>query len=249
MRTLTIAVCLGASLDAAPPSRSPVQDQSSTSAPRVGASPTVLEFDLPADFHVRTAEGQFLIVGLRIGFFQPTVATPLATREVGRAAVEVDGGVGRVPLPDIMPPGYGRVLIRVQSLSARGGGPWSEPSPLITLPERPPPRVGPPPRLTPADVERYPALSGALQQLLGRRPNAFEVSTFRRIDDLATAVVLSRQYELALSDLCKILRGPPPLTLRGAIRRLFPTLDNRQVVRAASIEAQALLRVPGQEPG
>jgi hypothetical protein len=218
------------------------QDRAATTADaRGGAQPILLEFDLPDDFWARTAAGEFQVVAIRIGFFQPKVATPLMTRDAGRAAIAVEGRVGRLPIPDVMPFGYGRVVMRLQSLSASGPGPWSEPSPPVTLAERPPPS-GPPRPRTLADLERYPALNEALQQLLGRRATGAEVSTFRRIEDLATAVVLSQKYELVFPDLCKILRGPPPLTLRGAVRRLLPSLDNRQVVRAAGIEAQALLK-------
>jgi hypothetical protein len=226
----------------APPALSarPLEHAPQSAEPRVVAAPIRVEFDLPTDFDERDATGGFVIRGIRIGFFQPTVATPIATRDVRRDAIEVDGGVGRLPLPDLMPRGYGRVFIRLQSLSATGAGPWSEPSPAVTLPERPPPS-GPPRPLSLSDVERFPVLSEALQQVLGRRPTAGEVATFRRAEDLATAVVLSRRYEIAFPDLCKILRGPPPLTLRGAIRQLLPSLDHIQVVREASLEARALL--------
>jgi hypothetical protein len=218
-------------------------EQAQSEKARVAVAPIRVEFDLPADFHERDAAGEFVIRAIRIGFFEPKVATPLATRDVRRGAVEVDGNVGRLPLPDLMPSGYGRVLIRLQSLSASGPGPWSEPSPPVTLPERQPP--GPPRPLILADVERYPVLNDALRQVLGRRPTGDEVSTFRRIDDLATAVVLTRRFEIALPDLCKILRGPPRRTLRGAIKHLFPALNNIQVVREASLEARALLAEAG----
>src|SRR5688572_4622127 len=106
------------------------------------ASPLSLGFDLPADFWNREADGSYAVSGLRIGYFPPNGSTPLLVVEVPRATVKVNGSSGQIPLEiSRLPPGTNRVEIRLQTLSGRKAGAWSEASPLIGSPvAAPPPR-------------------------------------------------------------------------------------------------------------
>jgi hypothetical protein len=208
-------------------------------------APPVLEFDLPPEYWGRGPDGEYVIRGFRLGFFQPDVGTPLQTRDVAIEDVEVVGQLGRIPLTDIMPRGYGRVVVRMQSLAQDEASLWSEPSPPVTLPDESAPRRRSPRPPIEVELARHPALVGALKQVLDRSPLPEEVRTFRRIQDLATAVALSRRLELPFPELCKALkglRGPPERTLQEAVRRLRPSLDHQQVVREARAEGRTLLR-------
>ncbi len=214
------------------------------------APPITMEFDLPADFFTRARDGAYVIRGFRVGYFRPERPLPVWTGEFRRDAVKVDGQTARLSLPQIgLPEGSNRVVVRISSMSREQTGVWSDPSAAVTMPIRTtsaPDRLSSDPRkrrhLTRADLERRPALKEALSPLLGPGLDTDAVVTaFRSVDDLATAIVLSRRHELPFAELCKAIQGSPPQSLRDVLGRLRPSLDVRRAFRDARVEARRLL--------
>jgi hypothetical protein len=94
-------------------------------------------------------------------------------------------------------------------------------------------------------------LSESLRMLLP--PDASieaELRRFRRVNDLALALVLSREYNIPFTMLSKTLEGPPRLSVRNALVKLRTDVDARSAVRKARTEAAKLTGVPeGQGNG
>jgi hypothetical protein len=90
------------------------------------------------------------------------------------------------------------------------------------------------------DVEPYGALTQALRALLppGAAIEA-EVKRFRRVQDVALAVAISREYDIPFTTLSRAMEGPPRLTPRNALAKLRPDLDAR-AVRKVRPEARKL---------
>ena len=84
-------------------------------------------------------------------------------------------------------------------------------------------RPNPPPRqrpqaLAPGDVERYPLLAESLRQVLPADAKIeTELARFRRVQDLALAVAISRDFDIPFTTLSRTLEGPPRLAPRGAL--------------------------------
>jgi hypothetical protein len=62
-----------------------------------------------------------------------------------------------------------------------------------------------------------------------------------RVQELAAAVVLSRDHDVPLARLCDALQGDPPRTLVEALKTLRPSFDVPRAVEAARKEARTLL--------
>lgn len=256
---VVVAACLGLGCDQTvgpevlATSARPSQTRS-TPSDQSQRDPITLAFDLPSDFAARAADGTPVISGFQVGYFRPgALKNPLKTVDFPRDAVVIDRETVRVTFPlESLPEGDNTVVLRMRTVSRGQLGDWSEPTGVITVPPLMPASgkrassgsrgKKQRPGLAAADLDGHPALKDALQPLLtpGFDVNA-ALRPFRRVEDLATAVALSRQHKLPFVDLCKSLEGPPPRSLREALRALQPSLRVGSAVRRARDESRALL--------
>jgi hypothetical protein len=241
------------------------QDRNSKPAPPTTAtSPeggVVLAFDLPDEFRAEPAGSPRAVTGFRVGYFRASDPKAIRTMDFARDAVAVQGQTAQVTLPRESGCGVD-CRVRVQTLSAGQVSAWSDPVPLQTSaasssppkpqaaeparqarPERP--RAASPEQrragLALSDIEPYQELSKELRALLPSDTNIeTEVRRFRRLEDLALAVAISRQYIVPFVTLSRAIEGPPRLTPRNALARLRQDLDPR-AVRKVRPEATKLL--------
>jgi hypothetical protein len=155
---------------------------------------------------------------------------------------------------EALPEGANDVVLRARTKTRSGFSGWSEPTAVITVPALPPRErrsasadaTGTNDRpqqrgLSAGDLDEYHALREALQPMLGPDlPLDEAVRPFRRVRDLAEAVVLSRRHKLQFASLLKAVEGPPSRSLREALRLVEPSLDARRASRDARDEARAL---------
>jgi hypothetical protein len=95
--------------------------------------------------------------------------------------------------------------------------------------------------LTVRDIETRPALDEALKAVLGTDGSMEStLSSFTRITDLATAVVISRTHAVSFQRLCAAVKGPPKRSLSKAVRTLLPQIRGA-AFRQARAEARRLL--------
>jgi hypothetical protein len=91
-------------------------------------------------------------------------------------------------------------------------------------------------------LERRTTLQTALQSLLTADFELTEaLASYGGVQELGTAVVLSRRHGLPFSQLSRTVKGPPVLSLAAAVRKLRPSLDAMKVVQEARLEARALV--------
>lgn len=186
---------------------------------------------------------------IRVGYFRPGENVPIRTVEVIPAEVIVTGKVMRIAVPRLAIEGSGVVVLRLQVVSkTQGRSDWSEPTGRVTLPVTAAPerRVqgGRPPRptLSAKELDAHPALKAEFVSRLGPDRSIDDaLKAFRRVQDAATAVTLSRVHEIPLDGLCRLLIGPPAVSIAQAIRRLKPSLNPRQAIRDAQLEGRRLL--------
>jgi hypothetical protein len=232
-------------------------------------APIVLEFDVPAEFTTVPAGSASAVTGFRVGIFQADGASPLSTMDFAREALTVRGGTARVTLaPERVPEGIENAVLRVQTLSRGQAGAWSDPVALggavarqaRQAPQRPPrspqPRVAvinPPGAapgqrrrgVTPADIENYAALSAALRKVLPADTTLeMELGRFRRLQDVAVAVVISRDHGIPFTTVSQTMAGPPRLAGRNALAKLRPDLTDRMVFQKVRAEALRLIEAP-----
>jgi hypothetical protein len=208
-----------------------------------------LEFDLPPEFAARNADGSFVLRAIQVGLFGSGSAL-VRIIEIARDEIRVSGRTAQVSIPAFpLPAGANRVDIRVRSLSSGNPGAWSEVVGPLTLPaierelrDRPAARAR---GVTSQELMRRPALKEALDPLLGSDLSLDEaLGSFSRVQDLATAVVLTRTQSLSFAALCHALRGSPASSLTDALARLKPSVNATQAVQAAQAEARRLLARP-----
>lgn len=248
-----------------------VASQTPASPPAQPRSSMTLAFDLSPESSTQ-ASGSPAVVGFQIGYFRPgPLRTPLKTVDLGRDAVIIEGNAARVTfVPESLPAGDNEVVLRLRSKSLEQFSDWSEPTAIIKVPGLPPrgrrrvpsgadatgsgptgeraredgksPRKG---RLVVADLEKHAALQKALEPMLtGGLSIEAAVGPFRRIDELATAVALTRQHKLSFAEVCKRLEGPPPQSLRNVLRALKPSVNSRQALRDARNQGRTLVTKP-----
>jgi len=223
-------------------------------APSAALAPVVLEFDLPDDFWRRDDDGTYAVTGFRIGYFAIRPSTVLAIVEVPRERVEVKDRTGRISI-DLarLPTDANQVVVRLQTVTRDEASPWSEASAPIRAAggaPAPGPRVAVAPRgprtLALADVERHPRVVDALKRTL---PPGTAIETvvrpFRRIEDLALAVVLCRDHQIVFTALAQKVQGPPRQSIANALRQLRPDLG-QAVIRKGRIAARQLLAPAAQ---
>lgn len=215
----------------------PVPANVSAGQPAARTQAVGLEFDLPEEFTQKAQDGTPLVTGFRLGFFRGDDATPLHTVEVARSAVKINGDKGIIGVPSQpVPDGLPGLVLRLQTLSAAGASPWSDPSPLVTVPTpRSNTRATRQRRtLEPADLEAHKELRTALQEVLPADARLEDVLTsFRRVSDLALAVAVSREADISFTALVEAMDGPPRRSLRNAVAKVRPDLNAGEVVRGA----------------
>ena len=240
----------------------------SVPAQRSEVAPLVLEFDVPPEFSDRSA-----VTGFRVGFFRANESTALESVDVARETVSVQNRTVRVTVArEKVPQCGGDCVVRVQTLSPTEASAWSDPVRLdgaaagqraaasVQLPPRQPrgagrdqPRGSPirrsRPGLTSTDVENHALLLESLRKVLPADAEmATELARFRRIEDLALAVVISRDHDIPFTTFSKAIEGPPRVTPRNALTKLRQDLDARSTIRKARPEVQRLMRV-AESPG
>ena len=223
--------------------------QAEPAAPKV-----TLEFDRPPDFDQKLPDGLFQIGAVEIGYFD--ASRLVHVDKVERGQLQVQGDKIRVEFPlATLPAGNSRVTLRLRTLSGGAPSDWSAPAGDVTAPTRPresSPRAnssaGAAPRaprtqraLTVRDIETRPALDEALKAVLGADGSVESaLSSFTRIGDLATAVVISRTHGVSFQRLCAAAKGPPKRSLSRAVRAVGPKF-NSKAFRKARTEARQLL--------
>ena len=207
-----------------------------------------LEFDLPQEYSTKDANGEFVITGFRLGFFQAESALPISTVELGRDAVVVTGLTAKVSLtPQQIPKDLGPIVLRLQTLTRHGASDWSAPSTAIadtssaTPGNAPEKASGSRSPLSMSDIERHPRLAEALRKL---KPSGTEfeqvLAPFRSVSQLAQAVALCTEQDIALDSLTAKMTGPPRRSLRNAVRELKPALKGA-ALRKANADGKQLL--------
>jgi hypothetical protein len=219
-------------------------------AEKQSTSPTAgrfLEFDLPPEHVNKDADGQFVITGYRLGTFRAGESVPLVTTDVPRDAVAVNGKVGRVALATSqLPTGdVSGLVIRMQTVSRSGASEWSAPSPVLSTAGAPARATGGRSgraRVSMTDVDRHPRLAESLRKSLGQQEPEDVLMAFRSLDDLALAVVICRDQDIAFDTLTATLVGPPRRSVRVALRELKPSLRGTDAMQKARAEAKQLLQ-------
>ena len=262
------AACGQTQTNASAQTDTPAQSPRTRSAPAQTAPGTsgqglVLEFDVPDEFATPAGSAN-LVTGFRVGFFRPKEATPVRTVDVPRGELTVQGTTAQITVSREGLQECGRgCTVKIQTVSNSLTSAWSEPaSPSTpTNARRPPPapsrsRAARPERpanapnasaarrrgISPEDVERYPALSEALRTVLPKDASLeAEVKRFRRIEELAIAVALSRDHDIPFTTLAKALEGPPRVPPRVVLTKLRQDLDALAVIRKSRAEAQRLI--------
>jgi hypothetical protein len=212
------------------------------SGPQAPAA-TAVQFDLPPDW-TRDANDAKRITGFRIGYFDGRRQRLLHAVEIAREEVMVNGGTGRIrlDLSGIADPAD--VIIRMQSLARGQASPWSES--IAVVPGAPGrgatgARARATRRVTANEVERSPRLQAAWEKCVPAGARRDEVlAAFSRVEELAFAVVLCRDYEVNIEALSRKVQGPPRRSPAAAARELRPEVT-QAVVRRARTAGRALL--------
>ena len=205
-----------------------------------------LEFDLPPGFADRAPNGGFVFSALQVGYFGAD-ASLLRAVEVPREAIRVSGKTAQVSIPLVpLPAANTRVNIRLRGLSSGKPGEWSQPVGPITMPAIPvATRAERAARVRGIDarqLDRRATLQAALQPLLATDFGlADALGSYGGIQELGTAVVLSRKHGLSFPQLSRTVKGPPVLSLAAAVRTLRPSLDALKAVQEARLEARTLI--------
>jgi hypothetical protein len=216
-----------------------------------------LEFDVSDDILQRRADGAFVVTAFQVGFFDGS--TLVRALEIPRSAAQFVGKRVRleVPLVTLSSRSSSSVEVRVRGLSSGPLGPWSASAGSLTLPieERPQrsrrARSGtnaerqPQPggrRVTVQQLSQFPSLKTALAPVLRGASEEEAAGACQTIQDLATAVVLSRRHALTITRLCGALRGRADGALEELLGTVRPPVDVAREIRAARTEARGLVR-------
>jgi hypothetical protein len=216
------------------------------------ASPVILEFDLPDEFFAKNPDKTDVVTKFRVGYFEGGGAKPLATIEIPRSAVSVNGRSGRLTLPreQIPAAASGSLVVKLQTITRGGASDWSAASPMVATttleasarrePRRPEPRKRRGPSM--ADVERHPRLVEAFRETLsvGAKPEEV-LASFRTTEELALAVVICREHKIPLEKLGVATQGPPRKSLSKAAREINPSFGGASALQKARADAKQLL--------
>jgi hypothetical protein len=209
-------------------------------------APVTLEFDLPDEYSARASDGSYVVTGFRVGVFKSGESEPIATVNVARDEVTVNGGTAKISLNrDRFPTNVNGGVLRVQTLTRESASVWSDPSSAIggsAKAARATPRKREAKGVSMPDVERHPKLLEALRKVLPSDMKPEDVAArFRTVDSLAVSVVISEQQKIPLDKLSALMKGPPQRNLRAALQEIRPSLDSRPLVQKARKESKALL--------
>ena len=236
----------------------PKSDARDTSAPLI-----TLEFEPPPEFYEHGSDGRAVVVGFRVGYFRAPSSDARAKRQSGpvrmiyfpRDDVKVDGKVARVSFrPEPMRADSTEIVFRVQAMRDGAEGFWSEPTPPMTLPKA---ERAAPARVTAnleEEVAKHPALSEAVRTLEAKSKRAASpevnnsswVKAFRRVEDLALAVVICRDHAVPCETLAARIVGPPRQSLQRALREWQDAQAIPKLVRSARAESRKLLSAPAR---
>ena len=238
--------------------------QARASQPNASRQTITIEFDATDDVAKKTADGSFLVRAFQVGFFDGD--TLVRTVEVPRARAEISGTHVKLVSPVVvLSRGPSRnASVRVRSLSAGPAGTWSAPSGSVRLEaessarasrrgrdragagrERAEAKTAPKPRarrtVTVAQLNRHPALKEALTPMLGADLDVDKVvGSFKRVQDLALAVVIARKHAVPLARICNAMQEDQRRTVTTALKGLSPGFDVEGEVAAARAEARTL---------
>jgi hypothetical protein len=225
-------------------------------------APLFLEFDLPDEFSDRTAAGEDVVTGIRVGYFRPGDTEPFSTVTISRDEVVVNGETGRVPVDRER--AMGGALVRLQTVTRAASSSWSDApsfsSGAAGVGSSSAARSAPPSaaaagtpvravggtnrrsRVRSADVEAYPQLLSLANEM---RPGevAFDdmLAPFRSVTEFALALVICRDHQIPFETFIETMNGPPQRTLRPAVQELRAMLKGANVIAAARDGAEQLL--------
>jgi hypothetical protein len=244
--TVPLLLLLATSALSADCDAAPYQGVRAEAQSRQSKAGVTLEFDLPDEFSARAPDGNLVVTGFRVGAFRPGESNPVATVDVTRDEVSVNGRTGRISFDrNRLTTDVKASVLRVQTLTRENSSLWSEPSSLVGASAkvaRATPRKRDVKGVSMPDVERHPKLLEALRKVLPSDVKPEDVAArFRTVDLLAVSVVISEQENIPLDKLSALIKGPPPRNLRAALRELQPSLESRALVRKARQQSRALL--------
>jgi hypothetical protein len=204
-----------------------------------------LEFEPPPEFHERSSSGAFVITGFRVGYFRAVPdggrknaqQRPLQTSWIARDALKIVGSMVQLSFkPEPVRAGNAQVVFRVQAVREGAEGFWSEPTAVVTLPERVP-AVSKRPTFE-ATLATHPALVEALRALDAKGD---WYKSFRRVQDLALAVVVCRDHGVPCAELAARMTGRPPQPMRRALLQWKDESSIPELIRSATVESRRLL--------
>jgi len=244
--------------------------QARASQPNTSRDPITIEFDATDDVAKKTADGNFLVRAFQVGFFDGD--TLVRTVEVPRARAEISGTHVKLVVPVVvLSRGPSRTAsVRVRSLGSGPVGAWSASAGSVHLEaeagarasRRGRDRAGAgrdranagsaaTPRarrtVTVAELNRHPALKEALTPLLGADLDAEKAAgSFKRVQDLALAVVIARKHDVPLARICGAMQEDQRRTVATALKALSVRFDVERELAAARPEARTLAGRPAR---
>jgi hypothetical protein len=251
------------------PQRSRATRPATPDLPPVMAAEGKIAITLDTPPELREPNASAKGASFQIGFFDRDEL--IGTVVVAPEPASVSGATVRLDVPLIPLPKGARnpVGVRVRLLTTGALGAWSATAGSVTLPdaggpagtsarraqsgqqarnraERPAGRraqdKGARAGLTAAELDAHPALKSAIAPLLGSSLSLADAAgAFDRVQDLAVAVVVSREHEVPFADLCKAMIESQRKSLANAIRSVKPSVDAERAVRRARNEARGLV--------
>lgn len=262
-----LALTLACEVRAEPLAQERPRDEKGAAPISAGAELTAgqvvrVEFEPPPEFYERASDGSHIITGFRVGYFAASLPTrgkreprPLRTVFIARDAVEVPAEGGNEKMVRLsfrvepMRAGNTQVVFRVQAMRLGAAGWWSEPTPAVTLPEV----VGAPRRAGP-DLEALTAAQPALLEAMraleakdaahqpapGQKNLLYQA--FRRVTDLATAVIICRDHGVPCRALAEAMVGPPRQSLQRALREWKDPKEIPALIKEARAASRGLVK-------
>jgi hypothetical protein len=244
--------------------------QARAAEPNASRETITIEFDATDDVVKKAADGTFLVRAFQVGFFDGS--TLVRTVEVSRERAEISGTRVKLVVPVVvLSRGPSRsASVHVRSLSSGPVGEWSGSAGSVHLEAEASARTSrrgrdragaardradagnaATPRarrtVTVAELHRHPALKDALTPMLSADLDAEKVArSFKRVQDLALAVVIARKHDVPLARICGAMQEDQRRTVTTALKSLSPRFDVEREVDAARPEARTLAGRPAR---